>query len=242
MSMFRVKRTEDEESVVLFNRFCISRIRAARVKRGESALLETFRLFGWHKSLKANSCVDIAGGPVPWYTYPAIEYLGQFDYSEKSVFEYGCGNSSLWWANRARFVASVENDCPWYESRKAYANQNFVISLCERQQEYCSRIENYDPFDVIVIDGHSRDVCAEYAVKRIRPDGMIILDNSDRVNSDPEYQKAMTILESMGFFQVDFFGFGPLNTYTWNTTVFFSRTFSFPQRSQFHPVKGVGNL
>ena len=33
---------------------------------------------------------------MPWYTYPVIEYLQQFDFSKLTVFEYGSGNSSCY--------------------------------------------------------------------------------------------------------------------------------------------------
>jgi hypothetical protein len=33
--------------------------------------------------------VNARGEPVPWYTYPAIDYLRQLDFSDKTVFEYG---------------------------------------------------------------------------------------------------------------------------------------------------------
>lgn len=36
-----------------------------------------------------------AGEEVPWYTYPAIEYLSHLDLSGFRVFEYGSGNSTI---------------------------------------------------------------------------------------------------------------------------------------------------
>jgi hypothetical protein len=38
--------------------------------------------------------------------------------------------------------------------------------------------------------------------------------------------------------QVDFFGFGPINDYTWTTSIFFSRDFDFkPINGEIRPVK-----
>lgn len=34
-------------------------------------------------------------------------------------------------------------------------------------------------FDLIVIDGEDRDKCAEFAIKLVKPGGIIYLDNSD---------------------------------------------------------------
>ena len=47
--------------------------------------------FAIERSIDEKICLDKDGNPIPWYTYPAIEYLSQFDYSDKEIFEYGCG-------------------------------------------------------------------------------------------------------------------------------------------------------
>lgn len=62
------------------------------------------------RSIDEKVCADKDGNPIPWYTYPAIEYLSQFDYGGKRVFEYGCGYSSLFWAERAAKVISIEDN------------------------------------------------------------------------------------------------------------------------------------
>lgn len=53
--------------------------------------------YGWLKSFKTKMPIDAKGNPVPWYTYPAIEFLEQLDFTNKIVLEYGSGNSSLYW-------------------------------------------------------------------------------------------------------------------------------------------------
>lgn len=51
--------------------------------------------YGQWVSIRDWHAVDGAGQPVPWYTYPATEYLSHLDLSVLSVFEYGSGNSTL---------------------------------------------------------------------------------------------------------------------------------------------------
>ena len=41
--------------------------------------------FAIEKTIDEKVCVDKEGNPLPWYTYPAIEYLAQFDYSQKMI-------------------------------------------------------------------------------------------------------------------------------------------------------------
>ena len=43
--------------------------------------------YGHLQSVRVRQSIDGSGEAVPWYTYPAIEFLKQFDFSEKSVFE-----------------------------------------------------------------------------------------------------------------------------------------------------------
>lgn len=39
--------------------------------------------FAIERSIDEKVCLDRDGNPIPWYTYPAIEYLSQFDYRDK---------------------------------------------------------------------------------------------------------------------------------------------------------------
>src|SRR5687768_912204 len=71
------------------------------------------------RSAALQQAVDADGRAVPWYTYPAIEYLRQLDFSDKTVFEYGSGNSTLFWGASAKRVVSAEEDERWYETLRS---------------------------------------------------------------------------------------------------------------------------
>ena len=47
--------------------------------------------YGWLKSWWRGRPVDAAGKPLPWLTYPAIDFISQFDFSDAIVFEWGSG-------------------------------------------------------------------------------------------------------------------------------------------------------
>jgi len=72
---------------------------------------------GWAQSLVQDAAVDL-DGPIPWYTYPSIRDLKRVIPTDASVFEYGSGNSTLWWQTHAKEVVSVEHDRPWFEHAK----------------------------------------------------------------------------------------------------------------------------
>ncbi len=82
------------------------------VKKGIVLVAKTFRIEIFFERTKLPGYVDIienqyghkltrAKGipvnnnakPLPWFTYPAIEYLNQLDLSSCAIFEWGCGNS-----------------------------------------------------------------------------------------------------------------------------------------------------
>lgn len=52
-------------------------------------------------------------GPIPWFTYPAIEFLRDILSSEMRVFEYGSGFSTRFFNAHASEVVSVEHDEEW---------------------------------------------------------------------------------------------------------------------------------
>ncbi|MEA2732411.1 MAG: hypothetical protein QOF70_6886 [Acetobacteraceae bacterium] len=70
---------------------------------------------GWQKSLISGESIDY-NGPVPWVTYPALKFIERLVSPQLKVFEYGCGNSSLWWSSKAASVVSVEHDARWAEN------------------------------------------------------------------------------------------------------------------------------
>lgn len=171
--------------------------------------------YGHGVSKKQGLPVDVAGSPLPWFTYPAIDYLEQLDFKSKDFFEWGSGNSSKYFAARSRSITSVEASEEWYNkgSQSLLKNQTLLLKT---GNDYINAISSLGrTFDVIIIDGILRDGCAELAPGYLNKGGMMIYDNSDR---DPLVCKG---LRDKGFIQIDFHGLGPINDYTWTTSLFF---------------------
>lgn len=187
--------------------------------------------FALERSIDEKACVDRDGNPIPWYTYPAIEYLSQFDYSDKKVFEFGCGYSSPFWAERAAEVISIEDNPIWFERwQSAFGNPNLEIRLREEGEIYEDAIlEDGSLYDVIAIDGKRRAECCRTAVLKLAPGGVIILDDSDRINTSQEYREAVKVLRNADLLQVDFYGFCPMNAYTKCTSLFCGGILPFGQ-------------
>lgn len=192
--------------------------------------------FGQWRSIKENIPIDKEGNPIPWYTYPAIEYLKRLNVSDKTIFEWGSGNSSLFWAKRAKEVVSIEHDKKWFNMVNRDKLDNQKIIFLEEKSDYVEVILSQNKrFDIIVVDGRHRYECSKNAVRCLSECGLIILDNSDW------YPKTASLLRDHGLHQIDFSGFGPSGWNAWATSVFFTRgsfnSFRFTQPLQ--PVGGI---
>ncbi len=200
--------------------------------------------FAIERTIDEKVCVDKDGNPIPWYTYPAIEYLSQFDYGNKEIFEFGCGNSSMFWAERAKQVTSIEDNPQWFEKwQKEFSHPKLDIRWRDEGEIYEKAIfEDGKKYDVIIVDGKRRAECAEAAVQALAEGGIIILDDSDRINTSQEYVKAVEAIHQADLIQVDFYGFCPMNNYTKTTSLFLSRSFNFESLYKVQPINGLGNL
>lgn len=175
---------------------------------------------GWLQSRLVGLPVDRNGCPLPWFTYPAISFLENRVKSEMRVFEYGSGNSTLWWGDRVSSVVSCEHDSHWYDLMKSKipSKVEYIYRELASGGEYSRAIVAYeDAFDIVVIDGRDRVNCARNALRSLVRNGVIVWDNSER----PEYRDGHAYLTQNGFDRLDFYGLGPLNTYAWCTSIFY---------------------
>src|SRR5204862_931313 len=77
----------------------------------------------FRSSLRARS-VDRNGNPIPWYTYPAVDFLAGKDFNGKRILEFGAGHSTLWWMNRAAEVVGIEGSEAWVRILQTQINTN----------------------------------------------------------------------------------------------------------------------
>jgi predicted O-methyltransferase YrrM len=173
---------------------------------------------GWLRSFREKRSVDLEGRPLPWMTYSAIEFLSRRVRPEMTVFEYGCGASTLWWASRVRTVTSVEHDAGWARrmSEEAPPNVTIVHEPVEATGRYArNALAHGRRFDVVVIDGQDRVRCVAPAIEALAHDGVIVFDNSDRT----EYEEGYHLLRAADFRKIEFVGMGPVVDYKFETSV-----------------------
>ena len=175
---------------------------------------------GWFRSFREEASVDTDGNPLPWITYPAIEFLKNRLHPEMSVFEYGCGGSTLWWASRVKEVISVEHDKGWYRKVKLRVPGNVIINHIKLEYggAYSKKITEFkDKFDIVVLDGRDRVNCAINSLRSLKSDGIIIWDNSNL----KEYEKGYRFLYGQGFRKIEFVGLAPVIRYKSETGIFY---------------------
>lgn len=172
--------------------------------------------------------------PIPWYSYPSLEYLSNLDFRQKILFEYGSGNSSAFWAQRCRQIVSVEDNAEWHKTVSASLHPNQTLLFVPEREAYIAAVAlSGGRPDVIIVDGSHRFACAEVAVEALAPGGLIILDNSDW------HPKTAAMLRGSGLIQVDFTGFNPINYYVTTTSVFLHRDIEIVPRFERLPMPGV---
>lgn len=179
------------------------------------------RTSGWIRSARTRMAMDSQGNPIPWMTYPSIRFLEQRISPDMSVFEYGSGQSTLWWASRVATLIACEHDRKWFDAvmPRLPANTSVVHASLDESGAYASTVNAYGEgqFHIVVIDGRQRVRCAMNAVRALREDGVIIWDNNDRA----DYTEGYRHLASSGFRCLDFIGPGPLNAYGWSTGIYY---------------------
>jgi len=175
---------------------------------------------GWFLSFKLKDSVDVKGISIPWMTYPFIKFIEPRLNKNMKIFEYGCGNSTLWFANRVALIVSCEHYIEWFNKikKKIPVNTTLVYKNSQQGDDYSKEVSKYkNYFDIVVIDGEERVSCAMNSVGALNEKGVIIWDNSER----NENQEGYDFLYKKGFKRLDLWGMGPINDYEWCTSLFY---------------------
>ena len=166
---------------------------------------------GWLRSNRERRPVTRAGEPLPWYTYAAILFLAERLPPDATVFEFGAGNSTLWYAQRCARVLSVDPNREWAERIAALAppNAKDVHHAHPTGREgYLSEIAGDGTrWDVVAIDSAWRAESGRVAVQNLSDRGVIVWDNSRL----PEFADDMReTFAPAGFRELPFGGLVPI--------------------------------
>jgi predicted O-methyltransferase YrrM len=192
----------------------VANVKAVRRRPGPKPdLLQLTRCFvPWWRSFNRQDTLD--RDALPWLTFPAVEFLKHTIRPHWKIFEFGSGASTIFFARRCKEVYSVEHDNAWAERVKIALHSmglsNFTVqhippvSRLPNHQSYRSQFPGYEGYDfqdyvrsidqhadgsldLVLVDGRCRDVSLKHAISKVRPGGVLILDNTER----PRYEDAI---------------------------------------------------
>jgi hypothetical protein len=175
---------------------------------------------GWFIAFKSGKPVDKANNPIPWFSYPANEFLFERLNNKTIVFEFGSGNSTLFFAERVNQIISVEHNKDWYDriSKQAPANSKIIYAKADHSNEYLDVLKmTNQKFNIIIVDGIYRNECLFESVSFLSDNGVIILDDSER----PEYSEGINSILNHHFKRIDFWGISAGYLYRKSTSVFY---------------------
>jgi hypothetical protein len=163
------------------------------------------RVRHWAYSLtKVHDSLEIARLGVPWWTYRAIDAVSDWFEPVRPVrvLEYGSGASTLWLADRATEVHSVEHHLEFgtMMTRELAPRSHVTLHLVEPEPSAAPAVpsakEGYagldfsayvrvidqvpGEFDLVVIDGRAREACLAAASDRLAAGGIVVFDNTLR--------------------------------------------------------------
>ncbi|MNK91784.1 hypothetical protein D3C87_1118990 [compost metagenome] len=159
---------------------------------------------GWTNSYLKKESLDPDGNPIPWLTYSFLDFIEGRLNKELLLFEYGAGNSTLFYAKHVKKVTAVEHDKNWFERIKNQMPAHVEIKHIGLEgDDYVHAILQKDQlFDIIIVDGRKRIACCKNAIQRLSETGVLILDDAEREH----YQPVMDYLIQQGFKHIPFSG------------------------------------
>ncbi len=177
---------------------------------------------GWYRSYYTKQAVNRKNEPIPWCTYPFIKFIENRLKKDFDVFEYGCGNSTLWYADKVKSITSVEHHNEWYHlvSKKLPENAKLIYKQLVYDAEYSQAVfEENKKYHIIIIDGRDRVNSVKNAINALSENGIVVFDNTDRT----QYQKGIDILLKNGFRKIDFEGLSPVTAQNNMTSIFYRK-------------------
>ena len=135
----------------------------------------------------------------PWLVQDSIAYLDDWLNNDMKGFEFGSGRSTKWFTERVSFYFSTEGDYKWYKKSIETNKENIKKKKCEivfkdagsqvnidlkKVQSYSSSLSRFNDeyFDFGLVDGHFRMECIYNSIKKIKRNGILIIDNSDAID------------------------------------------------------------
>jgi hypothetical protein len=187
------------------------------------------------------------GLPIPWITYPALNFLESNTSTHSGILEFGGGTSTFFWALRGNPVTYLEFDSSWnktisknFTQLGAFIPTQPINLFAELSNNHRKEFERNFAQELSALKDNFSEGLSECLVNQIlsadlividghyrnyflelssgaNPNSVIVLDNAER----SEYSAGVEHMINKGWNKVEFTGLGPVNPYEWTTTIFF---------------------
>lgn len=157
--------------------------------------------------------------PAPWLSPTSILFLNKYLTKEMIGAEFGSGSSTLFLASRISKLYSVEHNKDWYDLIQEklklfnYSNVDYRFVTQNDKADFIKdtfELEQSNDFDIrrdyvnyfkalndikdhsldfAIVDGRARTECCLEILPKIKKDGMLILDNSERKRYSLVFEK-----------------------------------------------------
>jgi hypothetical protein len=139
------------------------------------------------------SLYELRNPAAPWLTPAANAIMESLLKPTDCMLEFGSGRSSVWFAERVSHITSVEHNVGWAEkvrrrlAERSLNNAELVLVPVEDERSpkafepYVMVSDRFAPdsLDIVLVDGALRSQCVQAVMPKIRPGGVLIIDNAN---------------------------------------------------------------
>lgn len=127
----------------------------------------------------------------PWLTREGVRLLGAWLQPGDKGLEWGSGRSTIWLAQRGARLVSVEHDGEWATRvrnqlvRRGLSgrvdHRVFDVSNQGSEAAYAGVAAGFADaeLDFVIVDGLCRDACGLAGLPKVKPGGLLIIDNAN---------------------------------------------------------------
>jgi hypothetical protein len=138
----------------------------------------------------------------PWLSQGAVAFFDRELPREGAGLEWGSGRSTAWFSQRLAHLTSVEMDGEWYEKVRGQINGNVDLrhvaiehprhdspDFPEPTPRYVAVVDEFADasLDFVLVDGHYRLACVRKALPKLKPGGLLAIDNTNWLDSLAEW-------------------------------------------------------
>ncbi len=120
---------------------------------------------------------------IPQLTFDFIDWIEEQDVKEKTLIEFGSGNSTIYFSHKFKKVITYEDEPEWIDSVKSRNLENVDMKFLD-YNFYKESPESFINADFILIDNNPRNnnsrlYVAQILMRKINYQNILILDNSN---------------------------------------------------------------